>query len=226
MGWAVAPPLPAANGMPNCAAAVGGLIAANWLLGQPLSTEDLLELGTQIEGHADNLVAALFGGCQVVALDQGQAVHTSIPLPAGLKAVLFIPDFEMSTQESRSILPSQVSRADAVYNLSRVGLLVAALVTGRLNYLRLATQDRLHQPARQTLFPAMGSLLDAATAAGSLGTFLSGGGPTIIALTQGREQTIEEAMRAAAQKVGVGGQARTCRLSLKGAHQINAEPEG
>ena len=204
----------------SAAAAVSGLLAANLLLGEPLPLEELLQLGTPLEGHADNIAAALFGGCQLVTMDNGRVIHAPIPLPPELKAVLFIPDFEMPTQESRSILTPEVSRSDAVYNLGRVGLLVAALVTNRLDYLRLATQDRLHQPARQALFPAMESLLEAAIEVGALGAFLSGGGSTIVALTRGEGQAIEEAMMSAARRAGVEGRTRVSRLSQKGAHQV------
>jgi homoserine kinase len=212
--------IPLARGLgSSAAAAVSGLLAANLLSGEPLPPEELLQLGIQLEGHADNLAAALFGGCQVVTLDNGQAIHAPIPLPPELKAVLFIPDFEMPTQESRNILPPEVSRSDAVHNLGRVSLLVAALVTNQLDHLRLATQDRLHQPARQSLFPAMGSLLEAALEVGALGAFLSGGGSTIIALTQGEGKAIEEAMMSTARKAGVAGKTRISRLSQKGAHR-------
>lgn len=207
--------IPLARGLGSSAAAlVTGLVAANHLCGSPLSPEDLLEMGAQLEGHPDNVAPALLGGCQIVVQEKGHLVHLSVPLPSGLKAVLFIPDFELPTAESRSILPPQVSRVDAVYNLGRTALLIAALTTGRLQYLSIATKDRLHQPARQTLFPAMESLFRAALDTGALGVFLSGSGPTILALATGEGQDIGEAMQAMAQKAGISGIIRiTCPCS-------------
>jgi homoserine kinase len=139
-------------------------------------------------------------------------------VPPQLKGVLFIPDFEMPTEESRALLPSQISRKDAVYNLGRVALLVNALATGQLQYLRVATQDRLHQPARQSLFPAMSSFFEAALEAGAWGVFLSGGGPTILALTTDREEDIGKALLSTAQKAGINGKIRTACPSPVGAH--------
>lgn len=200
----------------SATAVVGGLVAANELLERPLSKDRLLELATALEGHPDNVVAAIFGGCQVVA-QNGGLVHVSVPLPSGLQAVLFVPDFEMPTRHSRTILPRRVNRADAVYNLGRVGLLVTALTTNQLEYLRVATEDRLHQPVRQTLFPAMGLLFQAALNAGALGAFLSGSGSTILALCRDGAAAVAQAMADAAAQVGVSGKVVVTRPSLVGA---------
>ena len=206
----------------SAAAAVGGLVAANTLLDGVLAPDELVSLGTALEGHPDNVAAALLGGCQVAVLDGDSVVTASIPLPQGLVAVLYVPDFEMPTAEARTILPKQVSRADAVHNVARTALLVTALATGQLHYLRLATQDRLHQPARQALFPAMGAIFEAALAAGALGVFLSGGGSTVLALAQGGADAIAEAMSQAAAGAGLRGYARVAQPSMAGA-QVVAE---
>lgn len=200
----------------SATAVVGGLAAANELLGKPLPTGRLLELATALEGHPDNVVAAIFGGCQVVVQDD-RLVWASVPLPAGLQAVLFIPDFEIPTRESRRILPRRVSRADAVYNLGRVGLLVAALATDQLEYLKVATEDRLHQPARQALFPGMGHLFQAALDSGALGAFLSGSGSTVLALCRDGASAVAQGMVAAAAQAGIAGRTMITRPSPLGA---------
>ena len=201
----------------SAAAAVGGMVAANLLCGKPLSAEELLQMGALLEGHADNVAPALFGGCQVVVREENSFLHAVVPLPPGLELVLLIPDFEMPTQQGRTILPLQVSREDAVYNLGHVSLLVAAFATGELQHLGVATKDRLHQPARQVLFPAMEDILEAALRAGATGAFLSGAGSTIVALSTENSQTIGEAMKAAASEAGIGGRIRIARPSPAGA---------
>ena len=215
--------IPLARGLGSSAAAVaGGLVAANELLGKPLSSDELLQLGAGMEGHADNIAPALFGGCQLVYQENGRYFNISLPLQADLRAVLFIPDFAMSTAKARHILPARVSRSDAVFNLSRVSLLTLALTTGKLEYLRIATQDRLHQPARQSMFPAMENIFKAALEAGALGAFLSGAGSTILAFTEAESlsEEIGKAMQNAATKAGVSGRVQVARLSVQGAHRM------
>src|SRR3990172_2689107 len=181
-------------------ARVGGLLAANALAGEPLDREELLELGTDLEGHADNVAPALFGGLQVCVLEGDRVLHTAAPLPAGLWAVLFVPELHMPTRESRKLLPGSLSRADAVANTGRAALLVAAMARGRFDLLDAATQDRLHQPARSQLFPAMSAAFDAARQAGPHCAYLSGGGSTICALATANQHQIADAMQQAAHE--------------------------
>ena len=122
-------------------------------MGSPLNDDDMLEVGTALEGHADNVAPALFGGLQVTALDGARVTRVNVPLPAGLKCGAFVPELSMPTQESRNLLPKRLSRDDAVFNSSRAALLVAALSTGRWDALNVATEERLHQQPRSALFP-------------------------------------------------------------------------
>ena len=165
--------IPLGRGLGSSAAAVvGGLVAANTLCGEPLGQQALLRLATSLEGHPDNVAAALLGGCCIVVQDGERLVTSAVPIPSWLRAVVFIPDTAMPTREARAVLPPQVSRQDAVYNMGRVALLVNALATGKAEDLRVATQDALHQPARRRLFPAMERVIQAGLAAGALGAFL------------------------------------------------------
>lgn len=214
--------VPPGRGLGSSAAAVvEGMVAGNLLLGEPFSREELLAMGAGMEGHPDNVAPALFGGCQAVGREGDGFIRALVPLPAGLLAVLFIPEFEMPTRKARVLLPPQVSREDAVFNLARVAFLVRALVTGELEYLRPGTQDRLHQPARQALFPAMGRLFEAALQAGARGVFLSGAGSSILAFTDGEEKApeIARALEKAAAGAGVGGRSLITRPSLRGAEE-------
>lgn len=210
--------VPIGRGLGSSATAiVGGLVAANRLCGERLDQEELLELAAELEGHPDNTTPALLGGCRVMVRAGDKVVQAQVPLPPGLRAVLFIPDFAMPTAKTRRLLPQRVSRADAVYNLGRAGLLVAALATGQLSLLREATQDRLHQPYRQRVFPAMEGLIRAALAAGAWGAFLSGGGPAVLALATEGAAAIGQAMASAAAEAGVRGETRVAWPSAAGA---------
>lgn len=210
--------IPLRRGLGSSASAVtGGLVAANSLIGSPLSIEELLDIGTQMEGHPDNVTPALVGGCTVSVIENNAIVYTKIPIPDGLELVLFIPDFDMATKATRVILPTQVSRGDAVYNIGRTALLVAAFATGRTDILNIATQDRLHQPARKKLFPQMDQIFAAAIEAGAAGVFLSGAGSSIMSLAFNSSQAIADAMKGEAMRSGVSGSTLVTRPSLIGA---------
>lgn len=211
--------IPLSRGLGSSAAAiVGGLLAGNELCGRPLRQTRILELAVETEGHPDNVTAALLGGCQIVVRENGNLKTASVPLPSDLTAVLYIPDMPMPTKEAREILPKAVSREDAVYNIGRVALLVNGFATGDLEHLRVATQDRLHQPPRQTIFPAMKPIFESALDAGALAVFLSGGGSTILALAKDREETIGRRMATASEKHGITGRFRVARFSQRGAY--------
>jgi len=187
--------IPLARGLGASAVArAGGAVAANALVGDVCDREELLVIAAELEGHADNAAPALFGGLQVSVKDDERILHTAAPLPSGLYAVLFVPELRMPTRESRRLLPAELSRADAVHNASRAALLVAAMARGRFDLLDAATQDRLHQPARSQLFPAMFAVFDAAKAAGAHCAYLSGGGSTICAFATANQQGIADAM--------------------------------
>jgi homoserine kinase len=210
--------IPVARGLGVSAAGrAAGLLGANALCGGPLSLDDLLPIGARLEGHADNMAPALFGGFRVVVRANGGYLHQQVPLPEDLKVVLFVPDFIMPTDESRQVLPRHVSREDAVHNIARAALLVAALSQGRLDLLDAATQDRLHQPARGRIFTAMDGIMTKARQAGALAAYLSGGGSTIAALTTEREEDIARAMSDAAVAGGYTGRAIVTLPSPEGA---------
>jgi len=210
--------IPIARGLGASAIArAGGAVGANTLTGNKLTPDDLLAIAATLEGHADNAAPAIFGGFQVSVSDGDGFLHASVPLPKGLSAVLFVPELRMPTRESRKLLPASLSRADAVHNSSRTALLVAAFVSGRFDLLNTATQDKLHQPARSELFPAMFAIFDAAIGAGAHGAYLSGGGSTVCALASGNLSGIADAMEHAATERDTPGRIITTRPTAKGA---------
>ena len=178
--------IPPARGLGSSAAAwVGGLIAANAALGSPLDRDAVLALACRAEGHPDNVAAALLGGLTVSCAAGDRVTAVSLPVSAEIGWVVLVPETESSTREARAVLSADVSRSDAVFNLQRLGLLLASVGSGRIDLLRLAMEDRLHQPQRQSLFPWMESVRRAALDTGALGCVLSGAGPSLLAAVRG-----------------------------------------
>jgi len=220
--------IPLARGMGSSAAAIaGGLVAANVICSQDYTSNDLLEMAATIEGHPDNVAAAVLGGMQLVISDkteEGSRLYAvSINVPPELHAVVFVPQVRIATKDARAVLPEKVTLADAVHNMGRIGLLVASMTTNHPEYLAIATQDLLHQPYRQPLFPAMKVIFKAALDAGALGVFLSGSGSTVLALTQGREMTVAYEMAEAARQASVEGNVSVTQPTVRGAHLIGQE---
>jgi homoserine kinase len=199
--------IPLARGLGSSAAAtVGGLLAGAALAGESLGVERALALATELEGHPDNAAAALLGGFTVAAHgDPPTAIRFDIP--RDLRTVLFIPDLRLATREMRAALPEYVPLADAVANLQRVALGVAALAGGSADGLRHLTVDRLHEPYRAVVFPQLPALVGAARDAGALGACLSGAGSTVIAFADSLSglTRIEGAFRAAAADLDLPG---------------------
>jgi len=178
--------IPLTRGLGSSAACVvGGLIAANELSGAKLSKDELCFLAAKIEGHPDNSTPAILGGVVIGALSEKKLDYIKIVPGETLKFFVMIPDFQLATSKARGVLPKTVPLADAVHNVSRAALMAAALTTGDYSRLSSATEDRLHQPYRLPLIPDMDVLFYAAKACGASGVFLSGAGPSIIALYEG-----------------------------------------
>ncbi len=214
--------IPLARGLGSSSAAtVAGLLAGLAMAGRATEQRLLFDLAADIEGHPDNAAPAVYGGCCISVSGKVGWVVDQTPLPDDLRAVAFIPDVSTNTSEARAVLPSHVSREDAVFNLGRTALFVNALATGRLELLRHATEDRLHQPQRGKFFPAMKNIIRAALDGGAHGAFLSGAGPTVMALTTGREVTVLYEMSEAARKSSAPGRAVVLSPTLTGAHVVD-----
>jgi homoserine kinase len=198
--------IPLARGLgSSAAAAVGGILAANHWYGDPLPPVELLRLATDLEGHPDNVAPALLGGLCVVTVDDGHPVAVKIEWPPELRCVVYVPDAPLSTAKARAVLPATLTRADAVFNVGRAALWVAALTQSRYELLRLATQDRIHQTYRSTLIAGFDDVVAAALYAGARGAFLSGAGSSIAAVADSAHAQIADAMRRAAQAAGLPG---------------------
>lgn len=210
--------VPLARGLGSSATAiVGGLVGANLLAGSLLEQHDLIELAIALEGHPDNVVPALLGGCRLAATSETGWEICDVPWHESIVPVVAIPNFELSTQEARRVLPTQVSRADAIFNAAHLGLLVRGLETGRRDWINAALQDKLHQPYRQALIPGYQAVHAAAMAAGALGIVISGAGPTLLALVYAPQATdVEAAMNTAWQEQGITAEVRSLSIDSQG----------
>jgi len=205
--------IPMARGLGSSSACiVSGILGANRLLGSPLSQQELVNLAAEIEGHPDNTTPAIEGGLVASAIEAGRVYSVSVPVSEKIRFALFIPPFELPTEKARAVLPKEYSRSDAVYNLSRSALMTASLFSGRLENLRVAVQDKIHQPYRSGLIRNLDDVFRLSYELGSLGTYISGAGPTIISLL-GAEDTETFARYASSrlEEKGITGW-RTCVL--------------
>lgn len=178
--------VPLARGLGSSATAIAaGIIGANSLAGSPLSLAAVIKLAIEIEGHPDNVVPALMGGCRLAATGlNGEWQICEIPWHPSITAIAAIPNFELSTTEARRVLPDSYSRADAIFNAAHLGLLLRGLETGNADWLQAALHDRIHQPYRQALIPGYEAVQQAAITAGAYGLVISGAGPTLLALAE------------------------------------------
>lgn len=234
--------IPFARGLGSSSAGiVGGIIAGLALAGSRLPVrgkEELLQLASEIEGHPDNVAPAIYGGLQLGIFADNRWYSSRVQIPDGLQCVVFIPDTTGPTSVARAILPAKVDRKDAVFNIGRAAIFVNAFRSGNLDELRYATQDRLHQPQRGAeQYPHLEPLIKAALDAGAHGCFLSGAGPTVLAITSGRsgdiftqqlaerqENQVADAMRATAAAIGVTGSLFITNPEHRGAYIARATP--
>lgn len=167
----------------SSAGIVGGIVAANALAGNKLSTDRMLRLAADIEGHPDNVTPALLGGFTVNVETRNAIRYVKTELSEDdLRFAALVPDFFLQTKKSRGVLPKAVSLSDAVYNTGHSALLTASLISGKYENIRTAVGDKLHQNYRKRLIPHMDKLFRMCYDNGALGVYLSGAGPTIIAI--------------------------------------------
>ncbi|MEX2355441.1 MAG: homoserine kinase [Thermaerobacterales bacterium] len=210
--------IPVARGLGSSAAAIvaGLLLAAGWLRTQGLicPDDDLINIGAELEGHSDNVVAALVGGVTVAARCEDTVRWQSLPV-ANLPPVLVaVPAAPQATAAARNLLPAFVLHQDAVFNISRSGLLLTALINGDYRILREAMTDRLHEPYRLPLYPWLTDLRAAALEAGAYGVCLSGAGPATLAFVpEPGIVPVAEAMAGIYERAGLAVQVHTTRVA-------------
>ena len=180
--------IPISRGLGSSASViVGGLIAANELLGRPADEKVLLSIATEIEGHPDNITPAFVGGMTMASWEEdGSVIYRKLPWNDEWKLMVCIPDYELNTEISRSVLPKEVPLIDAVYNLKRSAMFVEALYTKDEELLKMSLKDKIHQPYRQKLVPGMTEIMDNLKHTnGVIGTVLCGAGPSVLIIYNG-----------------------------------------
>ncbi|MBY0755229.1 homoserine kinase [Clostridium sardiniense] len=195
---------------------VGGIIGANEIMGQKLSTEELLELAVSMEGHPDNVVPALLGGIVVAIVIKGKVIYDKVKAKNDLNFIPIIPDFKLSTEKARKVLPNKISFEDGVYNVGRAALMVTALNNGSYNLLKFACDDRFHEIYRGNLIKGFDIIKKESYNNGALASFLSGAGPTIMTIIN-RKNSFSNKMREVLDREGVNYSILTLSIDNEGA---------
>ncbi|MEG1886610.1 MAG: homoserine kinase [Oscillospiraceae bacterium] len=196
--------IPMARGLGSSSAClIAGLLGANTLLNNPLAKEDIINLAAAMEGHPDNTTPALLGGLVTCAMSEGRVYSVSVPIDSQVRFVAMIPSDPLPTHHARSVLPQSVSRDDAVFNLSRAALMTSSLFSGSLENLKIATDDRLHQPYRMGLIKGSAAAFRIAKDLGAFGVYISGAGSTIMAIIDQSNVKFEKTAMTELKKNGV-----------------------
>ena len=177
--------IPMARGLGSSSACiVAGILGANALLGNKLTSRQMLTLATAIEGHPDNVAPALLGGLTSSVFEDGVVYSVKRDVDESLCFAAIVPDYKLLTEAARAALPKEVTHKDAVYNLSRAALIPAAFCEGRHDLLAIATEDKLHQPYRMPLMPGSKEVFDMARLCGAKAVYVSGAGSTVMAVAE------------------------------------------
>lgn len=212
-------PIPLTRGLGSSSAAlVSGAALADAWLGGALGHDGVFQLTAQLEGHPDNVAPAVYGQFTVSArAPNGRFVTASHPIPADWRLLFAVPSFELPTSQARAVLPERYSRSDLILAASRSALWVAAVTLNRLELLRAAAHDVVHEPYREPLVPGMAACRQALYAAGASAVFLSGAGPTLAAIAS------SETVLARCHEVMntfVGGEGRVLELTPSGGYEV------
>ncbi|MGE5474099.1 MAG: homoserine kinase [Ignavibacteriales bacterium] len=187
--------IPGTRGLGSSAACiVAGLLAGNIITGQSFSTDEIAFMAGTIDGHPDNTTPAMYGGLRAAVLTEKKLYQVGIETPPNLKFVAFIPDFTLSTTKARMILPQLVSHNDAVFNLGRLALLVSSLSSGKFDNLAYGFEDKVHQPYRKRFIPDFDKIFSKSMEFGARGCYLSGAGPTLMAVVDSNHDEFSENM--------------------------------
>jgi homoserine kinase len=210
--------IPVARGLGSSATAiVAGILTGFAVHKKPLTDEEFFKVAYLFEPHPDNLLPAWKGGLIAALKTEDKTYYSKIDFPEELKAVVVIPDFELSTEFARSVLPKEIPLKDAVFNIQRVSLFIRALQEKRFDLLKVAMEDRLHQPYRKSLIPNFDKVIQYAYDSGAVGASLSGAGSTMLALALDNFDKIGQAMVSAFSEAGINAKYLVLDVDTEGA---------
>ncbi|MGH4138677.1 homoserine kinase [Clostridium sp.] len=188
--------LPVKGGLGSSATCIlAGIIAANKLCGDILTRQEVLNFACVIEGHPDNVTPAMVGGMTASIMNEGVTHYNKIPISGGIKFCALIPKLQLSTEASRAVLPETIPFKDGVYNVGMVSMLIAALVNGDYKGIKLACNDKLHQPYRTSLIENYSDITSFVQDSEALGVYLSGAGPTIMVILKKEDNNTQEKLK-------------------------------
>jgi len=214
--------IPIARGLGSSAASlVAGAVAGNEMCKNKLSQEELMQICADLEGHADNIVAAFLGGLTICGYKDKRLVYKNFFIRYGIRAIIAIPqNLEIKTKDAVAILPKKVPFEDAAFNFSRVAFFVSGIISDDLETMGLGMEDRLHQPYRKKLIPGLENVFEAAKRAGAHGVALSGAGSSVVAVTNRYPQPIGEAMKKAFKQNGIDAKVMILDVDNEGVKNI------
>ena len=210
--------VPVARGLGSSATAiVAGIMASFAANKKELTDEDFFNIAYKFEPHPDNLIPAWKGGFVTALIDNGKTYYNHIYFPEDLKAVVVIPEFELSTEEARKVLPEKIPLSDGIFNVQRISLFISALQNKRYELLKIAMDDKFHQPYRKKLIPNFDKVIENAYSKCALGASLSGAGSTILALANDNFENIGKSMVEAFEEVNIKSEYKILDIDRKGA---------
>lgn len=174
---------------------VGGLVGANEIMGGRFSDDELLDMAVEIEGHPDNVAPALLGGMVVAITEENKTFYDKVNVKDGLKFIAVVPNFRLSTEKARSVLPKEIVLKDGVYNVSRAALMVASFTSGKFELIKHACKDAFHQNYRSKLIPGFEKVYNKSYELGALGCYLSGAGPTIMVVIDEKDERFSNKLK-------------------------------
>lgn len=213
--------IPISRGLGSSAACiVMGIMAAFSVMGKNFDKKEILKIATQIEGHPDNVAPAIFS-CAVASILKGEEVFVEkFEISDKFKFLAIIPDFELSTKKARQALPENYTKEDAVHNISRVSMLILSLISGNEDNLKVALEDKIHEPYRLKLIPEIDKIEEIITNSSAIGHYLSGAGSTIMVILKSDDSISEQQIRNKLEKLSKTYTVMQLEVDKKGAFII------
>ena len=204
----------------SAACIVMGIMAVFSVMGKNPDEKEILKIATQIEGHPDNVAPVIFADAVASILKDDEVFVEKFKISDKFKFLAIIPDFELSTQKAREVLPENYTKNDAVFNISRVSMLVLSLISGNENNLKIALEDKIHEPYRLQLIPEIEKIDEIIENSDAIGHYLSGAGSTIMVILKSDDTTSESEIRNKLNKLSNSYEVMQLDIDKKGAFII------